>query len=234
VRFDDRIHQSGGPRVKALPPLFYALFTGAYFTYTGILALAPEPERGSVLCRDLCCGLGYLDRTDLFSELPRRILLGNPVSGIQHSRKLTQPQETKETEQSTTEEGEPPKEPTSHRYGQVLAANAGWLAPPFRASRPCLQLVRRILTNRRRAISGHHRAEFAVRFTVHICVIGGRSQRLEPLLAPEVPVGAQERQGYLDEDKRCLYKLIITNRRKPSDNNNSAGSCSRVVMAAKA
>jgi hypothetical protein len=34
--------------------------------------------------------------------------------------------------------------------------------------------------------------------------------------------------------KRCLYKLIITNRRKPSDNNNSAGSCSRQVMAAKA
>src|SRR5215217_4531726 len=45
VRFDDRIHQgSGGHPVKDEPRrFFYALFTGAYFTYTGILALAPEP-----------------------------------------------------------------------------------------------------------------------------------------------------------------------------------------------
>src|SRR5215204_4935961 len=45
VRFDDRIHQSGGSSAKRIQPrrFFYALFTGAYFTYTGILALAPEP-----------------------------------------------------------------------------------------------------------------------------------------------------------------------------------------------
>ena len=46
MRFDDRIHQSGGPRVKALPPLFYALFTGGYFTYIRILALAPRDLAG--------------------------------------------------------------------------------------------------------------------------------------------------------------------------------------------
>src|SRR5215211_481079 len=45
VRFDDRIHQgSGGHPAKDEPRrFFYALFTGAYFTYTGILALGPEP-----------------------------------------------------------------------------------------------------------------------------------------------------------------------------------------------
>src|SRR5829696_7105120 len=45
VRFDDRIHQSGGSSAKRIQPrrFFYALFTGGYFTYTGILALAPEP-----------------------------------------------------------------------------------------------------------------------------------------------------------------------------------------------
>src|SRR5215212_8953941 len=44
VRFDDRIHQSGGSSGKGFSPaaFFYALFTGAYFTYSGILALAPE------------------------------------------------------------------------------------------------------------------------------------------------------------------------------------------------
>jgi hypothetical protein len=41
VRFDDMIHQSGGPRVKAFTAaFFYALFSGAYSTYTSILALA--------------------------------------------------------------------------------------------------------------------------------------------------------------------------------------------------
>src|SRR5215207_11306404 len=44
VRFDDRIHQgSGGHPVKDEPRrFFYALFTVPYFTYKGILALAPE------------------------------------------------------------------------------------------------------------------------------------------------------------------------------------------------
>src|SRR5215217_2479764 len=41
VRFDDRIHQSGGFLGNGTaPPLFYALFTGVYFTYIRILALA--------------------------------------------------------------------------------------------------------------------------------------------------------------------------------------------------
>src|SRR5215217_8654774 len=41
VRFDDKIHQSGGSRPKDSPAaFFYALFTGAYFTYIRILALA--------------------------------------------------------------------------------------------------------------------------------------------------------------------------------------------------
>src|SRR5829696_4590605 len=41
----DRMPQSGGYLGKRTTPrrFFYALFTGAYFTYTGILALAPEP-----------------------------------------------------------------------------------------------------------------------------------------------------------------------------------------------
>ena len=44
VRFDDRIHQgSGGHPVKDVPRrFFYALFTSAYSTFTGILALAPQ------------------------------------------------------------------------------------------------------------------------------------------------------------------------------------------------
>src|SRR5215203_1034469 len=43
VRFDDKIHQSGGHPVKDVSAAFSMLFfTGAYFTYTGILALAPE------------------------------------------------------------------------------------------------------------------------------------------------------------------------------------------------
>src|SRR5215212_11195884 len=34
VRFDDRIHQSGGSWARRRPAaFFYALFTGAYFTY---------------------------------------------------------------------------------------------------------------------------------------------------------------------------------------------------------
>ena len=46
VRFDDRIHQSGGLRPKEIaPPLFLCSFSGAYFTYTIILALAPEPPQ---------------------------------------------------------------------------------------------------------------------------------------------------------------------------------------------
>jgi len=41
VRFDDKIHQSGGSRPKDQPRrFFYALFTAAYFTYIRILALA--------------------------------------------------------------------------------------------------------------------------------------------------------------------------------------------------
>ena len=52
VRFDDKIHQSGGPRVKALPPLFLCSFADGYFTYTGILALAPEPPPPPCLPRE--------------------------------------------------------------------------------------------------------------------------------------------------------------------------------------
>src|SRR5215203_2741354 len=50
VRFDDKIHQSGGlpGKRKRSAAFFYALFTGAYFTYTGSLALAPPSRLGSL------------------------------------------------------------------------------------------------------------------------------------------------------------------------------------------
>jgi hypothetical protein len=45
VRFDDRIHQSGGFRVKGNRPAAFSMsFSVAYFTYMGILALARPPE----------------------------------------------------------------------------------------------------------------------------------------------------------------------------------------------
>src|SRR5215217_2201624 len=54
VRFDDRIHQSGGVSAKRHVTAAFSMlfFTGAYFTYTGIFALAPRladwgPNRGS-------------------------------------------------------------------------------------------------------------------------------------------------------------------------------------------
>src|SRR5215212_2320912 len=43
VRFDDKIHQSGGFRAREIaPPLFLCFFSGAYSTYTGSPALAPS------------------------------------------------------------------------------------------------------------------------------------------------------------------------------------------------
>jgi hypothetical protein len=37
--------KAAGSRLRiSLRRFFYALFTGAYFTYTGILALAPDPQ----------------------------------------------------------------------------------------------------------------------------------------------------------------------------------------------
>ena len=73
MRFDDRIHQgSGGHPAKDEPRrFFYALFTGAYFTYTGILALVPEPIAATTGASEL--GLCVLSAEPLDWGLRERI-----------------------------------------------------------------------------------------------------------------------------------------------------------------
>src|SRR5215204_3682543 len=56
VRFDDKIHQSGGSRPKDQPRRFFMFLSGAYFTYTGILALAPQ-RTATTPSREECCRL---------------------------------------------------------------------------------------------------------------------------------------------------------------------------------
>ena len=76
MRFDDRIHQgSGGHPVKDEPRrFFYALFTGAYSTYVGDVALAPDDlasELQAAIEKHLNLDTLYLDRREEEEERRR-------------------------------------------------------------------------------------------------------------------------------------------------------------------